>query len=140
MKAKEAKVAAQKRATELKNEREAAERKSANEHAEKWRKERADWYTNHISWIEESIADAVNKGKDKTNIWLATSDEPEKATEEAFWPRFAFKPELLRVIAHFEKLDYQVKFRVKKMENIDLSDLNPRDNWFTYETLLDISW
>jgi DNA primase len=140
MNAKEAKLTAQKMAEELKNEREAAEQKSANEHAKKWRKERADWYTNHISWIEESIKEAIDKGKDKTNVWLSSSDEPEKAKEEVFWKRFAFEPELKKVIAHFEDLGYQIKFRVKTEEHVDLSDLSPRNNWFTYETLLDINW
>jgi hypothetical protein len=140
MNAKDAKAAAQKRATELKNEREAVERKEQEVQAEKWRKERAEWFTNHISWIEESIAEAVRKGQDKTDIWLATSDEWERATEKAFWERFAFKPELKKVIAHFKGLGYQIEFRVKKEEHIDLCDLSPRDNWFTYETLLDISW
>jgi|GEM_PF-7029756 hypothetical protein len=140
MNAKEAKLAAQKRATQLKDERDAAERKSQEEASEKWRKERADWYTDHISWIEQSIAEAIDKGKNKADIWLATSDEPEKATEQAFWGRFAFKPELKKVIAHFKDLDYQVAFRVKEERHIDLSDLSPRDDWFTYETLLDVSW
>ena len=140
MNAKEAKLTAQKRAAELAKKREQAERKSAEEHAKKWREERANWYTNHISWIEESIAEAVNKGKNKANIWMATSDEPEKATEESFWQGFAFKPELKKVIAHYADLGYQAEFRVKKEEHVDLSDLNPRDNWFTYETVLEMSW
>jgi hypothetical protein len=140
MKAKEAKLAAQKKAEELKQKREEAERKKNEDAAKKWREERANWYTNHISWIEESIAEAVNKGKDKTNVWLSSSEKPENATEQAFWGRFAFKPELKKVIAHFEDLGYQIKFRVKTEEHVDLSDLSPRDNWFTYETLLDISW
>jgi hypothetical protein len=140
MNAKEAKFAAQKRATELKNERDAAERKRQAKASEKWRNERANWLRDHISWIEESIAEAVRKGEDKASIWLASSNEPKKAEEGDFLARFAFKPELYKVIAHFKDLDYQVKFGVKREEHIDLSDLNPRDNWFTYRTELKISW
>jgi len=140
MNAKEAKIAAQKRATELKNARDAAEQKSAEEHARKWREERANWFKNELAWIEREIADAVDKGKAKTHVWLATSDDPERAQEKAFWERFAYKPELKKVLAHFRDLGYQLKFSVKEERHVDLSDLNPQDDSYTYETTLDISW
>jgi hypothetical protein len=140
MRAKEAKIAAQKRAQELKDQREAAEQKRARESAAKWKKERADWITNHIAWIEGDITEAVNKGKEKIRVNLYSHDKAEDAKPEAFLPRFAFRDELKKVIAHFEKLDYKVEFKVKTEENVDLSDLNPRDNWYTYETQLEISW
>jgi len=139
MNAKEAKLAAQKKATELKHIREAAEQKQAEAHAKKWRDERANWFTNHISWIEKAISDAVNLGENKTRIWLATSKTPEQAQEKVFWERFAFKPELKKVIAHFKGLDYELKFGIKKEHHIDLSEL-PQDSYDTYETQLEISW
>ncbi len=140
MNAKEAKFAAQKKAIELKEKREAAERRRQEQASKEWREERANWFKNELEWIASLIAEAVDRGKTKTSIHLATSDEREQAEEKAFWDRFAFKPELAKVIAHFEGLDYKVKIVVKKKENIDLSDLSPRDNWFTYETVLEVSW
>jgi hypothetical protein len=140
MRAKEAKLAAQKRAEELKQQREEAENARAEKQAKEWREKRANWLKNEISGIEEDIAEAVDKGKSAIEVWMASEDKPELAEEKAFWERFAYKPELKKVIAHFKNLEYDLKFRVKKRENVDLSDLNPRDNWFTYETVLDISW
>lgn len=140
MNAKEAKLTAQKRATELSKKREAEERSRQEQAAKKWRDERANWFKSELEWVENAVAEAVNKGKTKTHIWLATSDERETATEKAFWERFAFKPELKKVIAHFEDLGYQLEFGIKKEEHVDLGDVNPRDNWFTYETTLEISW
>jgi hypothetical protein len=140
MNAKEAKATATKRAEEIKKKREADERKAAEKHAQEWKDERENWYKNHLEWFAKNIADAVDKGKTETSVWLATSDEPEHAEEKAFWQYFAFKLELKKVIAHFEKLGYKLEFSVEKYENVDLSDLNPRDNWFTYKTKLDISW
>ncbi len=140
MNAKEAKLTAQKRAEELKRKREAAERKSAEEHARKWREERANWLKYEIEGITDRIKGAVDKGKTDIEVWLATSDEPEQAKEKAFRARFAYEPELKQVLKHFEDEDYKLKFAVRKHENVDLSDLSPRDNWFTYETTLEISW
>ena len=140
MRAKEAKIAAQKRAQELKDQREAAKQKRAEESAKKWKQERADWITNHLAWIERDIAEAVNVGKEKIHVSLYSHDKPEDAKPEAFLPRFAFRDELKKVIAHFKKRDYKVEFKVKTEKHVDLSDLNPHDNWYTYETQLEISW
>lgn len=140
MNAKQAKLTAQRRAAEINKEREEASRKKREEAAKKWSEERANWQRNQLSYIEESIKAAANKGQTKTSIWLASSEKRERAEEEVFWEGFAFATELKKVIAHFKKLGYQLKFGVKTRENVDLSDLNPRDNWFTYETVLEISW
>jgi hypothetical protein len=140
MNAKEAKLTAQKRAEEIKKKHEAAERKSAEEHARKWREERANWFKNEIESITASIAEAVDKGKTDIEVWMNTSDEPEQAEEKAFRARFAYEPELKQVLKHFEDEDYKLKFAVKEKRNVDLSDLNPRDDWYTYETTLEISW
>ena len=140
MNAKEAKVVAQKRAAELKEQREAAERKEQEASSKKWRDARANWFKEEVAWIEQEIEAVVNLGKTKTTVWLASSDKRENATENAFLERFAYKPELKKVMSHFENLGYKLQFGIKDRENIDLSDLNPRDNWFTYETILEISW
>lgn len=140
MDAKEAKLTAQKRAKEIEKKREEAERKSAEAHARKWREERANWLKNEIERITSDIAEAVDKGKTDCEVWMASSEERERAEEKAFRAGFAFEPELKRVLKHFEDEDYKLKFVVKEHENVDLSDLNPRDNWFTYETTLEISW
>jgi len=139
MNAKEAKVTAQKRATELKNAHDAAERKSAEAHAKKWRQAREDFLKNETVHIESAIAEAVDKGKAKTRVWLATSEKPENATEKAFWEGFAYKPELKKVLAHFKDLGYQLKFAVKEERHVDLSE-NPQDDSYTYETILEINW
>jgi len=97
-------------------------------------------FKEEVAWIEQEIEAVVNLGKTKTTVWLASSDKRENATENAFLERFAYKPELKKVMSHFENLGYKLQFGIKDRENIDLSDLNPRDNWFTYETILEISW
>jgi hypothetical protein len=140
MNAKEAKATATKRAAELKTQREEAARKRDEAAADKWRRERAAWFEHELESIEEDIAEAVHKGKTKIDVWLATTEKPEQAEEKVFWTYFAYKPELKKVIKHFEQLGYELNFRVKKEEHYDLSDLNPRDNWFTYETILEVSW
>src|SRR5208282_4163488 len=140
MRAKEAKLTAQKRAAEITQQHEEAEQARAEKQAKEWRERRANWLKNEISGIEEEIAEAVDKGKSAIEVWLASEDKPELAEEKAFWERFTYKPELKKVIAHFKDLGYDLKFKVKRRENVDLSDLNPRDNWFTYETVLDVSW
>lgn len=140
MRAKEAKLAAQKRAAEITQQREEAEQARADKQAKEWREKRANWLKNEISGIEEDIAEAVDKGKSTIEVWMASEDKPELAEEKAFWERFAYKPELKKVIAYFKDLDYELKIVVKPHENVDLSDLNPRDNWFTYETTLKVSW
>jgi hypothetical protein len=140
MNAKEAKDAAQKKAAEIKQKREEAERLEAEQSAKKWKEARADWFKNECLWIEREIAAAVEKGKTKTHVWLATSEKPENAVEKVFWERFAYKPELRRVIAIYKDLGYELGFRVKEERHVDLSDLNPQEDSYTYETLLDISW
>jgi len=42
------------------------------------------------------------------------SSHASKLKEEVFWKRFAFKPELKKVIAHFKDLDYQLEIVVKQ--------------------------
>jgi hypothetical protein len=140
MNAKEAKLAAQKKAAEIKKKKEDDERREAEQSAKKWKEARAEWFKSELAGIERHIADAVEKGETRTHVWLASSDEPERAAEKAFWERFAYKPELKKVISHFEDLGYQIAFGVKPHEHVDLSDLNPRDNYYTYETILEISW
>ena len=140
MNAKEAKLAAQKRADEIAKKREEEERKEGEAHAKKWREARENFLKNEMLHIESAIAEAVDKGKTKTHIWLASSEKPENATEKAFWERFAYKPELKKVLAHFKNLDYQLAFVVKTERHVDLSDLNPQEDSYTYETQLDISW
>jgi hypothetical protein len=55
MRAKEAKIAAQNRAVEIKNERDEADRKAAEADAKKWRERRVDWLKNEMPHVEESI-------------------------------------------------------------------------------------
>ena len=140
MNAKEAKLAAQKRADEIVKKREDDERKEGEAHAKKWREARENFLKNETAHIENTIVAAVDKGKTKAHIWLASSEKSENAQEKAFWERYAYEPELKKVMSHFKKLGYTLSIRVKTEEHVDLSDLNPGDNWFTYETLLDISW
>lgn len=140
MKAKEAKITADKRAKELKAQREENERQRSAASAAKWKKEREDWLKDEIAWIDDKIAEKVKKGQTRVDVHLATFDKPEWAEEKAFRKGFAFEPELKKVIKHFKDEGYLIEFRVNKHENVDLSDLNPRDNWFTYETIMEVSW
>lgn len=140
MNAKEAKLTATKRADEIEQKRIAAERKEAEDHAKKWRDQRANWLKNEIASIESRIVEAADKGQTKIHCWMATSDRREDAAEKNFLARFSYEPELKKVMTHFKKLGYTLAFRVEDYENVDLSDLNPRDNWTTYRTMLDVSW
>jgi hypothetical protein len=140
MNAKEAKLAAQKRAAEIQKKKEDDERREAEQSAKKWKDARARWFKDECLWIERKIAAAVEKGETKTDVWLASSEKPENATEKAFWERFTYKPELKKVIAIFKDLGYQLEFSVNTKRHVDLSDLNPQEDSYTYETTLDISW
>src|SRR5271166_1332846 len=102
MRAKEAKLTAQKRAAEITQQHEEAEQARAEKQAKEWRERRANWLKNEIS----GIAEAVDKGKSAIEVWLASEDKPELAEEKAFWQRFTYKPELKKVIAHFKDLGY----------------------------------
>ena len=140
MNAKEANRAAQKRATEIKAQQEAAELKRQQEVSEKWRKQRADFEKNEREGIAARIAEAVEKGQHSTSVWMVSNDEKERSGEDYFWQTTPYKSEWKRVLKHFEDEGYTLKVYVKERENVDLSDLNPRDNWITYETKLRISW
>lgn len=140
MSAGEAKAASSKRAEELRQQRDEAEQKRAEAQAKKWRDQRADWYKSELESIEERIAEAIDKGKDSIEVWLATRDKREDAEEKSFWSGFAYKDELKKILAIFKKRGYKLKITVKPHENVDLSDLSPRDNWYTYESTLEISW
>lgn len=140
MNAKEAKLAAEKKATQLKKQREDAERREADAHAKKWQEERANFLKGEIAHIEYLIAEAVGKGQTKTSTRQTSHEEEERSGEKWFWQTTPFKPEMKKVIAHFEALGYELKFNVKRERHFDLSDLNPRDDWYTYDTILEISW
>jgi hypothetical protein len=140
MKALEAKLVAQKRAKEIEEERAVAEARRQKAAAQEWQSQRAAWLKNHIAWIEQLIADAVYAGKEQTDAWLASFEKREHAEQKVFRASFAFEPELKKVIAHFTKLGYKLKFEVKAQENVDFGDVNPRDSWTTYQTILEISW
>jgi hypothetical protein len=100
----------------------------------------ANWEKNHLSWITDQITEAVNKGQHSTSFQMEANDDRERCGEEWFWKVTPYKAEMKRVMKHFEDLGYKLEFYVKNRENVDLSDLNPRDNWITYETRLRISW
>jgi len=140
MNAKEARATATKRATEIENARQEKERREAEASAQKWREEKANWEKNQIRWITERIAEAVSKGQHSTSFQMEANDDEERSGEKWFWQVTPYKAEMKRVMKHFEDLGYTLEFYVKNRENVDLSDLNPRDNWITYETRLKVSW
>lgn len=140
MNAKEAKLTAQKRASEIEKKRNAKEQKEAEDHAKKWKEQRENWFQSELACFERNIAEAVDHGKNKTSIWLDTHDKREWAEEDVFWKSFSYKPELKKVLKHFEELGYTLKYRIEDYRNVDLSDLSPRDDWYTYRSMMDISW
>jgi hypothetical protein len=138
MNAKEAKLTAQKRAEQIKKEREERERQEAEAHAKEWRDKKANWLKYEMENFGHRIKEAVNKGQASTNIHIDTHEKEEWAEEKTFWKNFAYRAELKKVIAHYEGLGYSIVYKVKPYRNVDLSDL--RDDWYTYQSILEISW
>jgi hypothetical protein len=140
MNAKEAKTTATKRAEELKKQREEAEQRRQEKAAKEWKEERANFLKNRIAWLESDIKEAVDKGKTKITMQLESHEEAERSGEKWFWQVTPFKPEWKKIFAHFEDLGYELKITVKRERHYDLSDLNPRDDWYTSDTILEVSW
>lgn len=140
MNAKEAKATAKKNAEAIKKAREVKERRAANESARKWKEERANFLKNRIAWITSDIQEAGSRGKTKTTNRLESHEEAERSGEKWFWETTPFKAEWKKVFSHFTDLGYELKIVVKRERHYDLSDLNPRDDWYTSDTILEISW
>jgi hypothetical protein len=140
MNAKEAKLTAQKRADEIKRQREEREQREAEAHAKEWREEKANWLKYEMENFAHCIKEAVDRGQTSTKVHVETHDKEEWAEEKTFWKNFAYRAELKKVIAHFEELGYTIEYKVKPYRNVDLSDLSPRDDWYTYQSILEISW
>ena len=140
MNAKEAKAVAQRRAIEIKQQREEREQREAEARAKEWREKKASWLKYEMKSFAEYIKEAVNKGKTSTTIHLETHDKKEWAEEETFFRNFAYKNELKKVIAHYEGLGYIIEYKAEPYRNVDLSDLNPRDDWYIYRSVLKVSW